>query len=150
VDWVIQADCPEDVQTYIHRVGRTARFKKNGRSLLLLTPSEAPFRALLETAKIPIDDIAINPDKLAASSCRTAFAAHAAQDPDFKYLAQKAFISYMRSVYVRKNKKIFNVRALPAAEYAESLGLPSMPRIKMLNEGVGSVKVGSDDDEGTF
>ena len=27
VDWVVQADCPEDVPAYIHRVGRTARFK---------------------------------------------------------------------------------------------------------------------------
>jgi len=27
VDWVVQADCPEDVQGYIHRVGRTARFR---------------------------------------------------------------------------------------------------------------------------
>ena len=25
VDWVVQADCPEDVPSYIHRVGRTAR-----------------------------------------------------------------------------------------------------------------------------
>ena len=26
VDWVVQADCPEDVPSYIHRVGRTARY----------------------------------------------------------------------------------------------------------------------------
>ena len=26
VDWVLQVDCPEDVASYIHRVGRTARF----------------------------------------------------------------------------------------------------------------------------
>jgi superfamily II DNA/RNA helicase len=27
VDWVVQADCPEDADAYIHRAGRTARFK---------------------------------------------------------------------------------------------------------------------------
>ena len=26
VEWVVQADCPEDVASYIHRVGRTARY----------------------------------------------------------------------------------------------------------------------------
>jgi ATP-dependent RNA helicase DDX10/DBP4 len=32
VDWVVQADCPEDVAAYIHRVGRTARFKSGALS----------------------------------------------------------------------------------------------------------------------
>ena len=35
-----QADCPEDVPAYIHRVGRTARYTHAGRGLLLLLPSE--------------------------------------------------------------------------------------------------------------
>ena len=35
-----QADCPEDVAAYIHRVGRTARYTHAGRGLLLLLPSE--------------------------------------------------------------------------------------------------------------
>ncbi len=28
VDWVVQVDCPESVDQYIHRAGRTARFVK--------------------------------------------------------------------------------------------------------------------------
>lgn len=35
-----QADCPEDVPSYIHRVGRTARYVSAGKGLLLLLPSE--------------------------------------------------------------------------------------------------------------
>lgn len=35
-----QADCPEDVASYIHRVGRTARYVSSGKGLLLLLPSE--------------------------------------------------------------------------------------------------------------
>lgn len=38
VDWVLQADAPEDADTYIHRVGRTARFQANGKALLFLVP----------------------------------------------------------------------------------------------------------------
>lgn len=36
VDWVIQFDVPEDTETYIHRVGRTARFKYEGKSLIFV------------------------------------------------------------------------------------------------------------------
>ena len=43
MDWVIQFDCPEDINTYIHRVGRTARYKAKGNSLMFLLPSEAKF-----------------------------------------------------------------------------------------------------------
>lgn len=52
VDWVVQADCPEDVPCYIHRVGRTARYTAEGRGLLLLTPSEAAFAQELAAAKV--------------------------------------------------------------------------------------------------
>lgn len=43
VDWVIQYDCPEDINTYIHRVGRSARHKAKGNALLFLLPSEKAF-----------------------------------------------------------------------------------------------------------
>lgn len=57
VDWVIQADCPEDSATYIHRVGRTARYNKGGESLLLLLPSEEGMVNQLMERKIPIEKI---------------------------------------------------------------------------------------------
>lgn len=40
VDWVVQVDCPEDTDTYIHRVGRTARNTAPGNALLFLLESE--------------------------------------------------------------------------------------------------------------
>lgn len=43
VNWVVLFDCPSDVQTYVHSVGRTARNFANGNSLLLLLPSEIKF-----------------------------------------------------------------------------------------------------------
>lgn len=60
VNWVLQFDCPEDADTYIHRVGRTARYKEGGEALLLLLPSEekAMVRQLQEK-KVPINQIQV-------------------------------------------------------------------------------------------
>jgi superfamily II DNA/RNA helicase len=52
----LQVDCPGSIDDYIHRVGRTARYNKKGKSLMFLCPEE---EAMLETltatkSKIPI------------------------------------------------------------------------------------------------
>lgn len=57
VHWVVQADCPEDVDTYIHRVGRTARYHRGGESLLLLLPSEEAIVDEMKQRRIPINKI---------------------------------------------------------------------------------------------
>eukprot|EP00742_Colponemidia_sp_Colp-10_P006076 GILJ01006502.1.p1 GENE.GILJ01006502.1~~GILJ01006502.1.p1 ORF type:complete len:882 (+),score=196.31 GILJ01006502.1:48-2693(+) len=128
VDWVVQADCPEDVDTYVHRVGRTARYQAKGHALLLLLPSEQKMVELLEARKIPMKRIQSNPAKLL--SIRGSLQAFLAQEPELKHLAQKSFISYMRSVFLMNNKEVFNVEALPASDLSDSLGLASPPEIK--------------------
>ena len=40
VHWVVQANCPEDANAYIHCAGRTAQFDEDGQALLFLLPSE--------------------------------------------------------------------------------------------------------------
>ncbi|GAB6020065.1 ATPdependent RNA helicase [Chamberlinius hualienensis] len=57
VNWVIQMDCPEDVTTYIHRAGRTARFEKYGEALLVLLPSEEKMASYILERRIPITQI---------------------------------------------------------------------------------------------
>jgi ATP-dependent RNA helicase DDX10/DBP4 len=54
------------------------------------------------------------------------------KDPQLKYLGQKAFTSYARSIYVQKHKEIFQIDKLGLEEFAASLGLPGAPRIKFL------------------
>ena len=46
----------------------------------------------------------------------------------------KAFVSYLRSIYLHKDKSIFKLDDLPADKYAESLGLPGTPKIKFLSK----------------
>ena len=60
VNWVIQVDCPEDVNTYVHRIGRTARYKASGKSILMLDPSETGFVSKLKTRDIHVHKIQVN------------------------------------------------------------------------------------------
>lgn len=50
----LQVDCPENVASYIHRVGRTARYKSGGKSVLFLLPSEIQMLEKLKAAKVPV------------------------------------------------------------------------------------------------
>ncbi|ODQ77476.1 hypothetical protein BABINDRAFT_163487 [Babjeviella inositovora NRRL Y-12698] len=131
IDWVVQVDCPEDSATYIHRVGRCARFGRAGKSLIFLVPSEEEaFLKRLQAAKIELNRLNIKEAK--KKSIRSKLQALCFSSPEIKYLGQKAFISYMRSVYVQKDKEVFNIEELPTEKYAQSLGLPGAPKIKML------------------
>lgn len=129
VDWVIQVDCPEDTDTYIHRVGRTARFQSNGRAVLFLEPSEeAGMMKKLEQKKIPIQRLHVKEKK--KRSVKNDLQNMCFQNPDLKYLGQKAFISYTRSIHLQKDKEVFNLKKLDLDAFASSLGLPGTPQIK--------------------
>ncbi|KAK3605178.1 hypothetical protein CHS0354_012984 [Potamilus streckersoni] len=131
VNWVLQLDCPEDANTYIHRAGRTARYETDGEALLLLLPSEE--EAMIEqlkAKKIPIDKIKVNSKKL--QSIQPKLEANCAADPSLKEMAQRAFVSYLRSVFLMSNKAIFKVLDLNIEEFARSLGLAVAPKVRFL------------------
>ena len=131
VDWVIQMDCPEDADTYIHRVGRTARYERDGRAVLFLDPSEeSGMLKSLEQKKVPIERINIKANK--QQSIKDQLQNMCFKDPELKYLGQKAFISYVKSVYVQKDKEVFKLKELKLEDFASSLGLPGAPRIKFI------------------
>ena len=132
IDWVVQADAPEDAATYVHRVGRTARYAKGGHALLLLLSSEE--QGMLEALKargIEIPSIKIRPSK--TLSTKDQLQRLAFQDPDLKYLAQRALVSYVRSVHLQHDKAIFKVEELPIEAFAASLGLAGAPKIRFLS-----------------
>lgn len=43
---------------------------------------------------------------------------YCAQDPELKESGKRAFISYVKSVYLMKDKDVFDVTKLPLEEYA--------------------------------
>ncbi|EAA28280.1 ATP-dependent RNA helicase dbp-4 [Neurospora crassa] len=129
VDWVIQVDCPEDADTYIHRVGRTARYESKGRAVLFLDPSEEEgFLKRLEHKKVTVQKVNVKENK--KKSIKNELQSQCFQSPDLKYLGQKAFVSYVRSIYLQKDKEVFKFDKLDLDGFASSLGLPGTPQIR--------------------
>lgn len=130
IDWVIQLDCPEDVATYVHRVGRCARFGRVGKSMLMLAPSEEEgFVVQLESKKIAVKKMNIKGSK--KKNIQPQIQSLCFNNAELKYLGQKAFISYCKSVIIQKNKSVFKIEELPLDLFAASLGLPGMPKLKI-------------------
>lgn len=65
MDWIVQFDPPDDPRDYIHRVGRTARAGKTGKSLLFLLESELGFLRYLKEAKVPLNEYNFPAEKIA-------------------------------------------------------------------------------------
>ena len=54
--------------------------------------------------------------------------------PDLRSLAQKAFITYLRSIHKQGDKEVFDVMKLPVELFSASFGLPMTPKIRFLNQ----------------
>jgi len=92
VDWVVQLDAPEDAETYIHRVGRTARYESKGKGLLFLLPSEEEgMKAALEKKSVEIAKIKNRASK--TQNIQNQLQNLAFQDPEIKYLGQRVHYS---------------------------------------------------------
>ena len=135
---MIQSDCPEDAKTYLHRVGRTARHSAVGQSLLVLLPSENEgMLKQLRVHRIPIDKITVDPKKMI--DMQRKIEAHLASDSELKASAQRAFLAYIKSTFLLKNKEIFDVSKLNTDKFAHSLGLAVPPRIRFLQVSIYSI-----------
>lgn len=88
VDWVVQLDCPDDVDTYIHRVGRTARYQSEGKGLIMLCPSEEEgMMARWAEKGIEVKKIKIKESKM--GRLEQQMQGFAFREPEIKYLGQR-------------------------------------------------------------
>jgi len=133
VDWVLQVDAPEDQDMYIHRVGRTARFRKEGQAMMILDPREETCVKKWEM-KTPIQKKSINPTKTVLVTQRAA--SLVAEDVTLHQLAKKAFVSYVRSLTLLPKQAWMdlNIRELNLESYAVSLGLAHLPSLEFLDK----------------
>ncbi|SOV18894.1 DEAD/DEAH box ATP-dependent RNA helicase, putative [Plasmodium sp. gorilla clade G2] len=101
IDWVIHFDFPDNIETFIHRSGRTGRFTNMGNSLIFLTKqidNKKLFLNVLKDNNIFIKEKFIKKQKLfdiknKIHSLNAAFV-------DIKHLAKKALIIYLRHLYI--------------------------------------------------
>lgn len=88
VDWVVQLDCPDDVDSYIHRVGRTARYQSEGKGLCILLPSEEEGMLARWAEKgIEVKKIKIKESKM--GNLEQQMQNFAFKEPEIKYLGQR-------------------------------------------------------------
>ncbi|CAJ0962725.1 unnamed protein product, partial [Mesorhabditis belari] len=133
VDWVVQIDAPPEIDDYIHRVGRTARMGHEGQALLFLTTNqEESMCELFLQRKIPVTRMETDINSM--KNIQRKLQATIAHSPELNAFAQRAFVSYVRSVFVMKNKNVFNIDKIHTKELAESMGLISVPRIRFLRK----------------
>ena len=130
VDWVVQCDCPADADGYVHRIGRTARYNKEGNALLFLDPAEDAFVGELAARGVEPRRIQLNPAR--QEDITEKLQALNSEFPEMKYLAQRAFVAYMRSYHLQGNKAVFDVHGIDYEGFARSLGLIGTPRIKFV------------------
>ncbi|KAM0943806.1 putative RNA helicase [Dioscorea sansibarensis] len=134
VDWVVQADCPEDIPAYIHRVGRTARFASEGKSVLFLLPSEMEMFRKLQAVepKIPIQLRKANTQRM--QSISGLLSSLLVKYPTLTELAKGTFKTYLRSIKKQKDKEVFDLFKLPIDDFAASLGLPMTPKVRFIQQ----------------
>jgi ATP-dependent RNA helicase DDX10/DBP4 len=118
VDWVVQVDAPEDADTYIHRVGRTARYESTGHGLLLLCPSEEEgMLKALEKKGVKIAKIKIRESK--TQSIENQLQNLAFRDPEIKYLGQR-----VRALRLRRRSHMLTLAFFPGVRLVHALSLP--------------------------
>ena len=134
IDWVIQLDPPEDISQYIHRVGRTARYKSDGNSVLFVSEKENNFINELKIRKINILKMKIPQNKInnIVPVVRSLLSEH----KELIELAEKAITSYVKSINLMTNKSVFNIKNIDLGKLALSYGLVSSPEmiVKTKNE----------------
>jgi len=127
IDWVIQLDPPEDISQYIHRVGRTARYKSDGNSVLFIGQKEINFVNELELRKIKITKIKIGANKI--NNITPVVRSLLSEHTELIEIAEKAISSYVKSINLMTNKNVFNIKNIDLGKLALSYGLVSSPEM---------------------
>ncbi|KAK0568132.1 ATP-dependent RNA helicase [Tilletia horrida] len=129
VDWIIQFDPPDDPRDYIHRVGRTARAGKEGKSLLFLLPSELGFLRFLKVAKVPLNEYTFPTNKIA--NVQGQLEKLISKNYYLHQSAKDGFRSYLQAYASYSLKRIFNVHELDLVKVGKAFGFSVPPKVNL-------------------
>ncbi|KAG1845483.1 P-loop containing nucleoside triphosphate hydrolase protein [Suillus subalutaceus] len=129
VDWIVQFDPPDDPRDYIHRVGRTARAGKVGKSLMFLLESELGFLRYLKEAKVPLNEFTFPTDRVA--NVQSQLEKLLQKNYFLHQSARDGFRSYLQAYASYSLKKIFDINALDLAKVGKAFGFAVPPRINV-------------------
>ena len=127
VDWIVQFDPPDDPRDYIHRVGRTARANKKGKSLLFLQPSELGFLSHLKEARIPLVEFEFPVKKI--RNIQAQLEKLIGSNYYLNKSAKDGFRSYLQAYASHGLRSVFDVHKLDLAKVAKGFGFPVPPRV---------------------
>ncbi|KAK4529531.1 hypothetical protein CCYA_CCYA01G0388 [Cyanidiococcus yangmingshanensis] len=127
IDWVLQVDAPDDVATYVHRVGRTARYQRNGRALLFLTRGreENLVEQIRSRTGANLRRVRIRANQYVDVQKKAA--AIVAADAHLKYLVQRGLATYLRHIALQSDKDVLDVSEIDVEALAVSWGLSAAP-----------------------
>ncbi|KLO20553.1 DEAD-domain-containing protein [Schizopora paradoxa] len=129
VDWIVQFDPPDDPRDYIHRVGRTARAGKVGKSLLFLLESELGFLRYLKEAKVPLNEFTFPANKIA--NVQSQLEKLLQKNYFLHQSARDGYRAYLQSYASYSLKKIFDINALDLAKVGKAFGFSVPPRVNV-------------------
>lgn len=129
IDYVIQFDPPESVESYIHRSGRACRgdSTKKGVGLLFLMSHETKFISFLKAHNVSLFEFEFPTDKII--NVQAEMENLIATIYYLRRKAQNAYRSFISAYASHHLKKVFNVNKIDLECLGKSFGLTEVPRV---------------------
>lgn len=128
VAWIVQFDPPQDSDQFVHRIGRTARAGKQGKSVIFLNEREVDYVGFLEGRNVGLEEMKLegrDDDKL-----REAAHGMMIKDHDLVDKGQAAFVAFLRYYKEQTLKFIFQFNTLEIGAVGNSFYLFKLPRVR--------------------
>jgi ATP-dependent RNA helicase DDX55/SPB4 len=125
IKWILQFDPPQNPDFFVHRIGRTARASKSGKSLIFLCEKEQSYLNYLE-----LKGIQFKPKKLKlARNVFQEVSSVVLRNRENYEKAQAAFVAYVRYYKEHLLSFIFQFKDLDLGFLAQSFCLLRIPRV---------------------